>query len=215
MGFFKSLFSKTEEVTSRELTQPDDLIIGDMITLDDSFALPSQLKGKQLKVEAVNTYEYEHRRVTEWQLKGIDNQAIFLTLDKDDEVYLALSIKVSRDKVEQLFDMESFSQIFEEPGEAELSVIENHPIKELSQWLGQHYRQTSFADFGYYHPKDYRKSRPSQSENENQGDPFESYQLMDDTESYALDIEVYEGGETEVSLVLYRPVTDIREYWPI
>jgi hypothetical protein len=29
-----------------------------------------------------------------------------------------------------------------------------------------------------------------------------------------VDIEVYEGGETEVMLTLYRPVTDIRQYWP-
>ena len=215
MGFFKSLFSKAEETPTRQLTQPDDLIIGDMITLDDSFALPPQLKGKQLKVEVVNTYEFELSRTTEWQLKGIDNQAIFLTLDKDDEVYLAFSIKLTRDKVEQLFDMESFSELFEEPGEAQLTVIKEHPFKELSQWLGQHYRQTTFAEFGYYHPKDYRNSRPSQDEAENQGEPFESYQLIDDTENYAVEVEVYEGGDTEVSLILYRPVTDIREYWPV
>ncbi len=214
MGFFNSLFSKPETPT-RELTRPDDLVTGDMITLDDSFALPPQLKGKQLKVEAVNTYEYEHSRTTEWQLKGTGNQAVFLTLDKDDEVYLAFSIKLTRDKVEQLFNIEQFSGIFEEPGEARLTVTEGHPFPELSQWLGKNYRQTTFAQFGYFHPEDYRKSQPSQYEGENQGEPFESYQLIDDTENYAVEAEVYEGGETEVSLILYRPVTDIREYWPV
>ena len=214
MGFFKSLFSKAEAPT-RELTQPDDLVIGDMITLDDSFALPPQLKGKQLKVEAVNTYEFERSRTTEWQLKGVDNQAIFLTLDKDDEVYLAFSLKIARDKVEQLFDMDSFSDIFDEPGEAQLTVLDDQPFKALSQWLGKQYRQTTFAEFGYYHPKDLRKSQPSEYQGENHGEPFESYQLIDDTENYAVEVEVYEGGETEVSLILYRPVTDIREYWPV
>ncbi len=214
MGFLKSLFSKSE-TPARELTQPDDLKIGDMITLDDSFALPPQLKGKQLKVEAINTYEYEHSRTTEWQLKGIDDQAIYLTLDKDDEVYLALSIKLTRDKVEQIFVMDNFGDIFEEPGEAEISVVDNQPVTELSQWLANRYRQSTFAEFGYYHQKDFRQNRPSQSDNENRGHPFESYQLIDDTESYAVDIEVYDGGETEISLVLYRPVSDIREYWAI
>ncbi len=213
MGFLKSIFGK-KEAAARQLTRPHDLLAGDLITLDDSFALPKQLKGQQLKVESVNTYEFENKLSTEWQLKGVDDQAIYLTLDEDDEVYLALSMKITRDQVEQIFDLDQFSQVFEEPGEARVQVLVNQPFDELKQWLGEHYQQTSFAEFGYFHNKDYRGSRPPQDEGHGKGEEFESYQLIDDAEKYAVDIEVYDGGETEISLVMYRPVTDIREYWP-
>ncbi|MGB0892958.1 MAG: hypothetical protein ACPGUD_00995 [Parashewanella sp.] len=210
MGFFSSLFSKSEQPI-RQLNHAQDLIVGDMIDLDDSFALPAQLKGQQFKVEAVNTYEYEHSKTTEWQLKGVNDQAIFLTLDQDDEVQLAFSIKITRAQVEQLFDMEQFSQIFEETDDASLTISADQPFKQFSQWLGKEYHQNIFAQFGYFHHKDLR----SVKDITDQGEEVESYQLTDITEKYAIDIDVYAGGETEVNLVMYRPETDIREFWPV
>ena len=33
-------------------------------------------------------------------------------------------------------------------------------------------------------------------------------------ETHAIEAEVYEGGETEVYLTLYRELTDIKDLWP-
>ena len=212
MGFLKGLFGK-KAPPARQLNHPNHLQIGDMISMDDSFALPQQLRGQQLRVEAVNTYEFERKQVTEWALKGHGNDTLFLSLDEDDETYLGFSLKINRAQVEQLFDLDAFSDIFEEDVQAQLTV--QTPIAEqLEQWLGKQYHQINFAQFGYFHRQDYRGQRPPQDENGATGDEFESYQLLDDEERFAVEVEVYEGGETDVMLTLYRPLSDIREYWP-
>ncbi|WP_133408022.1 hypothetical protein [Parashewanella tropica] len=208
MGFFSSLFKK--ETPERQLNHPEQLLMGDMITLDDSFALPPHLRGQQLKVESINTYEYERSKQTEWHLKGTGNHNLYLTIDKDEEAYLAFSLKITRSEVEQLFDLDTFSEIFEESSQAVIEVNSEHQCDDLSQWLGQTYRRIKYAQQGFFHDKDYRNQQtPS-----DRGDEFENYFLIDDEEAHAIDIEVYDGGETDVSLILYRPISDIRQYWP-
>ena len=215
MGFISRLFGK-KDVPARQLSHPTHLQLGDMITLDDSFALPEQLRGQQLRVEAVHTYEYERSQHTEWLLKGHGADTIFLGIEQDDETHLAFSIKISRNQVEQLFDLDAFSTLFDEPGKAQLSVqpLEPELAKRLEQWLGKQYHQVSYGDFGYFHREDYRGTKPPQDANGATGEPFESYQLLDEDECRAIDVEVYEGGDTDVLLTLYRPLTDIRAYWP-
>lgn len=212
MGFLKGLFGK-KTPPPRQLSHPNHLQQGDMISLDDSFALPAQLRGQQLRVEAVNTYEFERKQMTEWVLKGHSNDSLYLSLDEDDETYLGFSLKINRAQVEQLFDLDAFSDIFEEDVQANLQVQATVP-EQLEQWLGKQYHQVNFAQFGYFHRQDYRGQRPPQDEDGATGDPFESYQLLDDDENFSIEVEVYEGGETDIMLTLYRPLSDIREYWP-
>ncbi|AVV85455.1 DUF4178 domain-containing protein [Shewanella putrefaciens] len=215
MGFFNSIFG-TKTPPQRELNHPSQLNVGDMISIDDSFALPTQLRGQQLKVEAVNTYEFERNQQAEWVLKGHGSDTIYLSIEEDDETYLALSIKITRNQVEQIFDLEQFSTLFDEPGHAELTTqaLSTDNAAQLEQWLGKQYHQVTFAAFGYFHREDYRGLKPPQDANGNTGEPFEYYLLLNDDESRAIEIEVYEGGDTDVVLTLYRPLTDIREYWP-
>lgn len=215
MGFFNSIFGK-KAPPLRELNHPSQLNAGDMISIDNSFALPTQLRGQQLKVEAVNTYEFERRQQAEWVLKGHGSETIYLSIEEDDETYLAFSLKISRSQVEQIFDLEQFSTLFDEPGHATLLTQElsTDTTNQLEQWLGKKYHQVTFAAFGYFHREDYRNLKPPQDANGATGEPFEYYLLLDDDESRALEVEVYEGGDTDVVLTLYRPITDIRDYWP-
>lgn len=212
MGFLKGLFSK-KAPAPRQLSHPNHLQLGDMITLDDSFALPEQLRGQQLRVEAVNTYEFERRQSTEWVLKGHGSETLFLSLDEDDETHLCFALKITRSQVEQIVDLDQFSDIFEEDVQASLNILPTAP-ESLNAWLGSQYHQINFAQFGYFHRQDYRGMTPPQDEDTNSGEPFELYQLLDDEERYGIEVEVYEGGETDVMLTLYRPLSDIREYWP-
>ncbi len=212
MGFLKGLFGK-KTPAPRQLNHPKDLQIGDMISMDNSFALPTQLRGQQLRVESICTYEYQRQQQPEWILKGHGSDTLFLSLDEDDETYLCFSIKINRAQVEQLFDLDAFSDIFEEDIQATLSVNPNIP-EQLKQWVSDEYHQVNFAQFGYFHRQDYRGLRPPQDDGHNRGEAFESYHLIDAEESLAIDIEVYENGETDVMLTLYRPLSDIREYWP-
>lgn len=215
MGFLKGLFGK-KEAPKRQLDHPSHLMEGDMISLDDSFALPPQLRGQQLRVESVSTYEYERSQKAEWVLKGHGQETLFLSLDEDDETYLAFSIKINRGQVEQIFDLEHFSAIFEEDEQAQLTTqaLPNELATQFEQWLGKEYHQVNSAQFGYFHREDYRDKKPPQDEDGATGEAFESYLLMDDEEKFAIDVEVYDGGETDVMLTLYRPLSDIRDYWP-
>ncbi|MGL4938720.1 DUF4178 domain-containing protein [Shewanella sp.] len=215
MGFFNRFFGKKVQAL-RELNHPSQLKLSDMITLDNSFALPVQLRGQQFKVEAINTYEFERRQQTEWVLKGHSHTSIFLSLAEDDETYLAFSLKIPRAQVEQLFDLEQFSTLFDEPGRALLTPNPLSPTHAdtFALWLGKQYHQITFAAFGYFHREDYRGLKPPQDANGATGEPFEYYLLLNDDETRAIEVEVYEGGDTDVLLTLYRPITDIRDYWP-
>ena len=210
MGFLNKLFGKSGKQTlpERQLDHPSKLLLGDIIHLDDSFALPVHLKGQSLEVIDVNTYEYEFGKSCEWVLRGNNEQLIFLSYEKDDAESLVFSIKITRDQVEQMFKMEQFSQLFDEPGEAQMDLQQTLP--QYNNWLAQHYRQSEFAAFGYFHQKDHRSNTLGDEE----GDSFERYSAMSDDERYGIEAEVYQGGETDVILCLYRPISDIRQYWP-
>ncbi|GGI70895.1 hypothetical protein [Shewanella gelidii] len=217
MGLFDGIFGK-KEAPARQLDHPNKLVKGDMISIDDSFALPSQLRGKQLQVESVSTYEYQRSQEPEWLLKGHDNETIFMSIDEDDETYLAFSIKLNRGQVEQLFALEQFGEIFEENAQVQLDRLPLSPEldTEFSAWTTDQYHLQTSGQFGYFHRQDYRGQRPPQEEDsQHRGEAFESYQLLDAEEDFAIDIEVYENGETDVMLTIYRPLSDIREYWPV
>lgn len=209
MGFLSRLFKKSDKkVITRQLDHPSQLMPGDIIALDDSFALPLQLRGQQLEVKQVNTYEYQRHNEFEWVLQGSDSELIFMSINTDDTTSLVFSRKINRALVGELFCLDQFAQLFDEPGNALLDV--KHQVDSLSQWIGQHYRQCEFAQVGYFHQSDYRQRQIGQ----HTGDSFERYSAISDDEAFGLEAEVYQDGETDVLISLYRPLSDIREYWP-
>lgn len=211
MSFFKKIFNKDQD-TQRQLTSVEQLQVNDIIELSDSFALPENLRAQQYQVTAVNCYEFEHKVQTEWVLKNNLNQLIYLTLDVDDETYLKFALKIEHEDVETLFDLDDFAEIFEEPGEAFLE--KKADSAQTHQWTSEQYQQCIFAQVGYFHRKDNRSENISNFEGQDAGEQFELYQLLDQDESRGIDIEVWEDGDTDVFLTLYRPLTDIVDMYP-
>ncbi|WP_068544650.1 hypothetical protein [Thalassotalea crassostreae] len=212
MSFFKKLFSKEEQKPIRQLNQVQDLLVNDIIVFDDSFALPEELRAEQFQVTAINTYEYEFNRICEWVLATNTNIQLYLCLDIDDEISLKLSRKISEQDVEAIFDLDEFSDVFEEGSQTILTTKDTgHP---LSSWFNEQYRQDTFAKVGYFHRTDHRQNKPSQYEGEGAGEPFELYSLTGQDDQYSIDVEVWEDGHTDVFLNLYRPTTDIKDYYP-
>jgi len=209
MGFFSNLFSKgTPKASPRKLNHPAHLQQGDLITLDDSFALPAQLRGQSLQVTQVNTYEYEHSKQCEWVLQGSNDELLFMSIETDDSTSLVFSRKITRATVGEIFALDQFSTLFDEPGKAVLDTLATPT--DLSQWLAPNYRQCEFGQFGYFHQGDKRQEDLS----EQSGDSFERYSAISDDERFGVESEVYQDGETDVMVTLYRPLSDIREYWP-
>lgn len=211
MGFFKNIF-KTAKEEQRKLTHANQLKVNDIIVLSDSFGLPEALRGQELQVSAINSYEYENKTETEWVLQGSNNVQIFLTLDIDDETYLKFSLKIQRDDVESLFVLDDFSTIFDEPGSAFLDRQTDTPT--TSSWSSEQYQQQTFAQVGYFHRKDNRVESLSEYEGKDAGEQFELYALFDKDESRGIDIEVWQDGDTDVFLTLFRPTTDIKDMYP-
>lgn len=211
MSFFKKIFNKSSN-ESRKLTKVNQLLVGDIIVLTDSFALPESLRGQEFQVKAVNSYEFEERVQTEWALTGTNALEVFLSLEVDDITELKLSLKIQHEDVETLFDLESFSEIFDEPGEAFLEKKADSQITSL--WSSEQYQQRVFAKVGFFHRKDHRSEKLSAYEGKDSGEQFELYSLYNEDQSKGIDIEVWQDGDTEVCLTLFRPCSDIIDMYP-
>lgn len=207
---FNKLRGKTEP-NQPKLAHPRQLSVGDYLKLDDSFALPPLLRDAMLEVVEVNTSQFEFSHEPEWILQGETGQPVFFSIiEEDGESSAAFSIKIERGDVEALFDMEQFSNIFEDDLPARLhSKATDGP---LSSWLAETYQQDAQSERGYFYRQDYRGSQPPVAEGS--GEPFDYYCLCSDEDTHALEIEVWGSGETDILLTLYRPLSDIRELWP-
>jgi len=207
MSFFKNVFNKNGKPEQRQLTHVNQLLVGDIIVLTDSFALPEVLRNQQLQVTAVNSYEYEQNTQSEWTLQGNSELLIFLSLDVDDSTELKFSLKIEHEDVETLFDLDCFSEIFDEPGEAFLDRQSDNDL--TTSWSSEQYQQSTFAKVGYFHRKDHRSENISAYEGKDSGEQFELYKLYNEDQTKGIDIEVWQDGDTEVFLTIFRPLTDI------
>ncbi len=211
MSFLKKIFNKNKQ-EQRKLTHVNQLLVGDIILLTDSFALPETLRNQQLQVKAVNSYEYEQETQTEWTLQGSNDLLLFLTLDVDDTTELKFALKIEHEDVETLFDLDSFSQIFDEPGQAFLEKQADNNL--TTSWTSEQYQQNVFAKVGYFHRKDHRSENLSAYEGKDSGEQFELYTLYNEDQSKGIDIEVWQDGDTDVFLTIFRPLTDIVDMYP-
>ncbi|OUR80861.1 hypothetical protein A9Q75_09310 [Colwellia psychrerythraea] len=211
MSFFKKIFNKSSN-EPRKLTKVNQLLVGDIIVLTDSFALPESLRGQEFQVKAVNSYEFEEKVQTEWALIGTNALEIFLSLEVDDITELKLSLKIQHEDVETLFDLDSFSEVFDEPGEAFLEKKADSNITSL--WSSEQYQQSVFAKVGFFHRKDHRSEDLSAYEGKDSGEQFELYSLYNEDQSKGIDVEVWQDGDTEVCLTLFRPLSDIIDMYP-
>lgn len=211
MSFFKKIFSKSSD-EPRKLTKVNQLLVGDIIVLTDSFALPESLRGQQFQVKAVNSYEFEHNVQTEWALVGTNSLEIFLSLEVDDVTELKLSLKIQHEDVETLFDLDRFAEIFDEPGQAFLDKQADNEL--TAMWSSEQYQQSVFAKVGFFHRKDHRSENLSSYEGKDSGEQFELYRLYNEDQSKGVDVEVWQDGDTEVCLTLFRPLSDIIDMYP-
>ncbi|NQY62475.1 MAG: hypothetical protein HRT38_01930 [Alteromonadaceae bacterium] len=210
MSFFKNIFKKP--VVQRKLNSAKDLKVNDIIVLTDSFALPEALRSQEFQVSAINSYEFEFKTKTEWILTGNNNMELYLSLDVDDKTELKFALKILHEDIETLFDLDDFASIFDEPGEA---FLERKNDSEITQgWSSEQYQQDTYAKVAYFHRKDHRSENLSAYEGKYSGEQLELYVLHDQSQSRGIDVEVWQDGDTDVFLTLYRPLTDIVDMFP-
>ncbi|WP_404341591.1 hypothetical protein [Pseudoalteromonas mariniglutinosa] len=205
-------FFKSKKAPERRLTEASQLQQGDMLTVIDSFAYPNWLKGQTLRVVDVQTYQYQRSAEYELVLESESGQVVFLQIENDDgEQWAHFAIKIQRDDVDDIFTLDEFARIFDEEQLTAIKV-QNSPER-YSQFLADSYQQSEAPFVCYFHNKDYR-NKPLPSYEDEGGEPCEMICLTSSDESHGLNIEIWEGGETEVSLTMTRPISDIVDLFP-
>lgn len=209
-SFIKGLWSRTKKDPEvRQLDHPRDLMTGDIVQLSDSFGLPEQLRNQAFKVVGISTWQFEHSFSTCFGLQSQNDDSVDLTIEEEaGRETAAFSFAISRDVVEQLFDLDEFGAIFEE----DTTSLTLQDVAGMDGLVAQQYHQISSGERGFYYDDDYRNSRPP--EHEGSGEPLDYYCLIDNEEAFAVEVEVYEGGETDVALTVYRDLDVIKELWP-
>lgn len=206
-GFFKS-----KKPVERQLTHASQLKTGDMLTLIDSFAYPNWLKGQTLKVTDVQTYQYQHSAEYEFVLESESGNVVFLQIEREDgEEFANFSIKIQRDDVAEIFTLDEFARIFDE--EALTHITTAQTPEAFERFLASSYQQSEAPYVCYFHNKDYRQLSLPRYQDES-GEPCEMISLVSDDENHSINIEIWEGGETEISLTLSRPISDIVDLFP-
>ncbi|MDG2072004.1 MAG: hypothetical protein P8J55_09840 [Pseudomonadales bacterium] len=209
-SFIKGLWSRTKKDPEvRQLDHPRDLMTGDIVQLSDSFGLPEQLRNQAFKVVGISTWQFEHNFSTSFALQSQNDDSVDLTIEEEAGRETAVfSFAISRDVVEQLFDLDEFGSIFDE----ETTILTLQGAAGMDGLVAQQYHQISSGERGFYYENDYRDSCPP--EYEGSGEPLDYYCLIDNEEAFAVEVEVYEGGETDVALTVYRDLDVIKELWP-
>ncbi|KMT64013.1 hypothetical protein [Catenovulum maritimum] len=211
MGFLSSLFGGKKEENIRHLTHLSQLKITDVITFSDSFALPDLLRKQSFKVEEVNSYQYEKSSQIEFVLQGSGSVKVYVTVEKDDEEWANISVKINREQVSQVFDLDNFSEIFDDEIQTELKLTDNP--NEYHNWVAPVYFQNAFAQRGYFYAKDFRPGKPPLTEDRD-SEAFDYFRLTSADEQFSVEIEVWEDGDTDVLLTIHRPLTDIADMYP-
>jgi hypothetical protein len=210
---FSKLFSKKKPETFRELNHPNQLEKGDMVILDDGFVLPQDIRNQSFIVENISGYQYQYGVEASFRLRGDGRQPVFLSIDEEDgEAMLCISKIIERDAVEALFDMDQFAQIFDD--EEGLSELQTKSVDDkYEHWVATGYKQSGAPIEAYFFERDIRKNKPSRYEEED-AEAVHCINLVSPDGKKAIDIEVWEDGETDVMLTIYRPLSDIKDMYP-
>ena len=212
MSFLKSLFAKKQPAPTRTLNHPSELQEKDLFVFGDSFALPQAMRKMQLQVTDVQTLEFKHEHYARIVAQGSGTQLVYLSFPNNPQKMVKFSLLLTRDDVEALFDMDEFSDIFEEPGNARLTPLTNsHTYADM---LADKYIQQDFMTTGYFHHQDYRNATPPQHTEDQHGQEFEYYSLQGGQETRFVEIFIFENGDTDVYLSFLRPANEIAELWP-
>jgi len=211
MRFFKSLFAKKQPLATRTLTTPNELQINDIFTFSDSFALPQAIRKQQLQVIAVETLEFKHEHYAQLVGQGSAAQLVYVSFPENPKKLIKFSLLLSRNEVQELFDLDDFAEIFEAPGNTRLKPLTK--THDYADMLAEQYIQQNFMTTGYKHQDDYRGQIPPQYNEEKHGREFEYYSLSGGNEERFIDVFIFENGETDVYLSFLRPANEITELW--
>ncbi len=214
MGLLKGIWGGRrggKEAPPRALDHPKDLKVGDIVKF--GFAAQEAISNRTFKVEGITTLDLggEAHKKTLFTIEGEGGRLRLAVVRDGRGERLELGRSVLPDDVEQTFPMEAFVDLLD-PDTGVHHVLERiGEPPHLAGWAGPVYRQEAGHN-AYRYAGDYRKrALPLDADT---GDAFSYYLLVSDDRQFALEVQVYDGGRTEVYLLAHVALSKIEELWP-
>lgn len=200
-------FGNKDKEGERQLNSPFDLKKGDIITFKPKAFLPDELAAADFTVEQETTYQYASGNISELVIKGADSRVYYLAIDPNDgDPTLCIAQKLSRHQVEDLFDGNTFAELFE----GDFVTLEPlHQPTELNGWVANRYFQSSQDEQGFFYNEACQPDEYSEG-----GEEFRLFEFAAEPDHFSLSIEVYGDGSTEVLLEISGGFEIIDQMWP-
>ncbi len=203
---FSKLFGKDKKAARPSLNHPKDLRAGDLFEL--GLCPISEISGKTFTILEANTLDYGDGLEIAFVISA-DRQKYGLSVISDDEgERLSFSKLIGHSEIDQLFGLDSFASLFDDDMGGGLAIQTISAA--LSDWAieGDYFR-TVDALKGYFEKGDHRLNLNSKRAAE-----FDYYQLVGANSDYSIEVEVYDGDETEVYICRNLPMHTIDKLWP-
>lgn len=192
--------------------QPDhawELGPGDFVKF--GFTAPDGLKAVEAQVTGVAALDLggagRVRRVLTLDVPGGGT----VTLWRGGDGRIALGREVLREMVEELFDLAIFSQLFDPDVPPQIVLERKAEPDGFERWTGALYRQEA-AQQAYRHDDDPDTALILETRTSDAVE-LDFYRLVSDDRRHAVEVQVYDGGRTDVTLVAELPESTVEEMW--
>lgn len=196
----------------RDLVAACDLLPGDLVTFKHRQIIPPELQGNTFEITEVGTYQFEDGQRLELSLLSEDKSKYFMGVNPHDRhADFDLSINIPRKDVLTLFDETNFSDLWDEDVFSELEI--QHILPRYDGWLCEKYTQVLCNGTGYFHSRDGRSEELSMYE-EDGSEEFRYHEAEGSNDSYAITVEIWGDGDTDVTADVSCPSDAIDKLWP-
>lgn len=194
----------------RALNGVGDLRVGDLLTFKHRLALPPEVQGATFEVAKACTYQYEDGLYPQLTLDGAEAGRVYLSFKDGDAGELTLARDVPRKDLPRLFDEDAFRALWDDDF-ATVSVVEK--LDAYAGWLAGEYAQTKKWVEGYFYDRDCRGEGASALQDDD-GEELRCHECEDASGRFALTVEVWADGDTDVSLDVICPPQVVESMWP-
>ncbi|VAW62073.1 hypothetical protein MNBD_GAMMA11-932 [hydrothermal vent metagenome] len=207
-SMFKGIFGDKNEEAPRVLEKIDQLKIGDMLDMSDSFGLPKSIREQSFEVKSIDSYYYDERPETEWELLSADKKPVFVSMDSEDnDTEACFSLQLKRKDVEAILGWDRLVSVLDA---AEGADIELKPSEQYDGWLADTYHCVEFNNRASYLDGDHRGKNTAPGNREE----FRYSKFVSQDETKSFEIERWSKNEIDVFVAVLRPVSDIKDFWP-
>ncbi len=210
MGIFDRF--KSEKAQARILDHPRKLESGDIVKF--GFCDLSGISNQEVIIKSILTYDVNpgSSPITACFFQnGGREYYLFSMPETSANDSFGIALKVYPEDVESLFSIDEFAYILDEDSGNQHTLDRRNKPDDFSGWTSQHYAQEAGHE-GYLHQGDFRHI--TLPDDKDSCTPFSYYSLVSQDRKHAIQIEVYDGGRTEVFLLAYPPLRYIEEMWP-